>query len=76
MTASRILYERGDYWVVRADSHRTSGYEVYRNEGSHSVRCAVIGYIGDLGLARAIAECDRRAVPTQPEAETQSGERG
>jgi hypothetical protein len=56
--SSEILYENGNYWVRASEK---GGYEVYRVNLTHSVRCAIIGYKGDKGLARAKAECDRRA---------------
>lgn len=56
MTESEILYQQGDYWICRA----SAGYEVYKNSGTHSVRCAVIGYPGDAGLERAKMEVNRR----------------
>lgn len=51
-----VIYEAGDYWVLRVKN----GYEVYRNGITHSVRCAQIGWKGDEGIKRAIAEADRR----------------
>jgi hypothetical protein len=53
---SDIAYERGEYWVLRT----SKGFEVYKNGITHSVRCAIIGFRGDGGLARAVAEIDRR----------------
>ena len=54
---TKILYENGAYWVAKAPI----GYEVYETKLTHSVRCASIGWDGDKGLQRAIAEADRRA---------------
>lgn len=59
MPENRIVYEAGNYWVARAQAGK--GFEVFRNSGTHSVKCATIGYEGQAGLARAIAEADRRA---------------
>ena len=55
---SDIAYERGEYWVLRVGKDK--GYEVYKNGITHSTRCAIIGFPDDVGLARAIAEIDRR----------------
>ena len=52
-----ILYENGNFWVCKAKR----GYEVYETGITHSVRCAIIGYEGPEGLAKARAEADRRA---------------
>lgn len=51
-----IAYENPTHWVLRL----AKGFEVYRNTTTHSVRCARIGYEGNKGLQRAIAEADRR----------------
>lgn len=53
---SDILHENGNHWVIAVPY----GFEVYRNELTHAVRCAQIGYKGQHGLDRAIAECERR----------------
>ena len=53
-----IAYENASHWVL---SLPNGAYEVYRNTTTHSVRCAQIGYKGQAGLMRAIAEADRRA---------------
>lgn len=53
---TKVLYSNGDFWVCKAKH----GYEVYKNGLTHSTRCAIIGYEGDDGLKRAIAEADRR----------------
>lgn len=61
-TEADIAHENGDHWVLRVRSGRAAGtFEVYRAGATHSTRCAIIGYRGDEGLRRAIAECDRRA---------------
>lgn len=57
---SDIAYESGDYWVLRTTSCRFNGYEVYKTGITHSTRCAVIGYAGEIGLNKAIAEVSRR----------------
>lgn len=51
-----IVYEQGVYWVLRV----AKGFEVYRNEATHSKRCAQIGYQGQQGLDKAVAEIARR----------------
>ena len=56
-TETQIAYEKADYWVLKLGF---KGFEVYRNGITHSTRCAVIGYQGEKGLSRAIAEIDRR----------------
>jgi len=57
---SDIAYERGEYWVLRVGKDK--GYKIYKNGITHSTRCAIIGFPGDVGLARAIAEIDRRII--------------
>ena len=52
-----IAYENATHWVLDRGS---KGFEVYRNTSTHSVRCASIGYTGQQGLSRAIAEADQR----------------
>ena len=56
---SDIAYEKGPFWVLNLKS---KGFEVYKTGISYSTRCAIIGYTGDKGLARAIAEIERRLV--------------
>lgn len=53
---SDIKYETYKHFVLAAPY----GYDVYRIETTHAVRCAVIGYQGDVGLERAKAEIARR----------------
>lgn len=52
-----IKHETADFWVLDVGS---KGFEVYRTGITHSTRCAQIGYRGDIGLQKAIAECERR----------------
>jgi hypothetical protein len=54
---SDIAYEKGPFWVLNL---KVKGFEVYRTGITHSTRCAQIGFTGDEGLKRAIAEIDRR----------------
>lgn len=54
---SDIAYEKGQFWVLNLGS---KGFEVYKNGITHSTRCAVIGFLGQNGLDRAILEIDRR----------------
>lgn len=54
---SDIAYEKGPFWVLNL---KAKGFEVYKTGISYSTRCAIIGYTGDKGLARAIAEIERR----------------
>jgi hypothetical protein len=60
MKPTDILYENGDFWVSR-NQQFGKGFEVYRVNGTHSVRVAIIGFEGQPGLERAKAEADRRA---------------
>ncbi len=53
---SDIVYESGEHWVLKIKS----GFEVYKNGVTHSTRCAEIGWKGEKGLNKAIAECKRR----------------
>lgn len=62
MKESDIVYEQGEYWVCQA----RKGFEVYRTGVTHSIRCAVIGYSGQEGFTRAIAEIDRRIGAQKP----------
>ena len=55
-TEKDIAFEKGDYWVLKV----ATGFEVYRTGITHSTRCAQIGFKGEAGLQRAIAEIDRR----------------
>lgn len=56
-----ILYENGQFWVRREQFGKTIGYAIYENDGTSARRVARIGFTADIGLRRAIAECDRRA---------------
>lgn len=56
MTEKDILFERGPYWIARVPK----GFEVYRIDGTHSVRVAHIGWPGRYGLDRAKEEIERR----------------
>ena len=51
-----IVHESGPFWVLKVDH----GFDVYKTGVTHSTKCATIGFKGAEGLARAIAECDRR----------------
>jgi hypothetical protein len=53
---STILYQTKDFYVIRV----ANGFEVYRNGTVAATRCASIGNGPNFGLARAIAECDKR----------------
>jgi hypothetical protein len=52
------LFEIGEYWVAKNDKH--SGYDVFKCGVTHSVRCAIIGYEGDVGFQLAMAEARKR----------------
>lgn len=58
LTEKDIAYESpcGKYWVKKVQK----GFEVFKTGVTHSTRCAVIGYIGDVGLTRAKNEIERR----------------
>ncbi len=56
MKDSGILYESGDYWITAA----AYGFDVYKVCGTHSQRCARIGFTGAAGMQRARAEIERR----------------
>jgi hypothetical protein len=58
MTEVEIVYERPPYWIRRADHFK--GFEVYRNVGTHSVRCASIGWPNQAGLDKAKKEIEKR----------------
>ncbi len=65
MQEKDILYENGKHWVAQAtfgskSTGKSEGFAVFRNNSTHAVRVASIGYSGDDGLARAKAEADRR----------------
>lgn len=51
-----IVSERDGYFVVRF----AKGFEIYKNDITHSTRCAIIGFVGQAGLDRANREIDRR----------------
>lgn len=58
----QVIYQLGDYWITPV----RKGYEVYRQNGTHSVRCARIGYPGKCGLEKAKREIDRRLTGDHP----------
>lgn len=59
MKESDILFETATHWVSAAS--RFDGYTVWRIGATHSVACASIGYAGQVGLDKAIAEAKRRS---------------
>lgn len=52
-----IKHETRNFWVLDVGN---KGFEIYRIGVTHSTRVAQIGYRGEFGLNRAIAECERR----------------
>lgn len=63
MTEARIVYQTARHWVIPV----RTGHEVYRFDGVAGVRVARIGWPGTMkGLARAIAECDKREAAAGP----------
>ena len=61
-----IMYENGSFWVLRCQNPKSKRYyyEVVRNTITHGEVCATIGEgeSPNLGLVRAIAECDKRSL--------------
>ncbi len=57
-----IVHETAHHWIEKQEN----GYAVYRLGITHSTRCAWIGFTGEPGLARAIAEVERRESVTKP----------
>ncbi len=55
----RIAYETARHYAIR--THQ--GYEIYRNGTTAAERCATIGFLGDEGFRRVIAEIQRREAP-------------
>lgn len=62
---TEVLYENDPFWVRAAEfgsgrfKPKSKGFEVYENGVTHSTRRAAIGWEGEKGLTRAIAEADR-----------------
>lgn len=58
-TEQRIVHETRDYFVT---DEGQAGYRVWRNTFVAAERCASIGHgpAPQLGITRAIAECNRR----------------
>lgn len=52
-----IKYELGEHWVYQK---KNGTFEVYKNGLTHSTRVAIIGFKGQEGFDRAVAECKRR----------------
>lgn len=61
-----ILYENSKFWVCSEQfgsgrlRPKSDGFAVYDKGATQSKRVAIIGVAGDIGLAKAIAEADRR----------------
>jgi hypothetical protein len=51
-----VVYELGDYYALKVET----GFEVYKEGITHSVRCARIGWSGNKGKQKAIDEINRR----------------
>ncbi len=56
--SQHIVYESGDYFVVRAP--RGKGFEIYKNDVTASVRVSQVGYEGQRGLDWTKSEIERR----------------
>jgi hypothetical protein len=52
-----IIFETNDHWIFDA---KDKGFEVYKKTITHSIRVAVIGYKGQLGIDKAKQEITRR----------------
>ncbi len=52
----QIIHSSKNHFVIASKY----GFEVYRNGVTHATRCSQIGYKGQQGIDRAIAECVRR----------------
>lgn len=55
-----VVHESKEHWVLDVGAR---GFEVYKTGVTHSVRKALIAWPGEAGLAKAIAECERREAP-------------
>lgn len=53
---SDIIYELTNFWVLRVET----GFEVLKTGVTHSTRVAQIGYTGQVGIDKAITECQQR----------------
>lgn len=56
-----ILYEKAPFWVCA----EKGGFAVYQSGVTHSKCVAQIGYKGEEGFRKAIAEADKRANATK-----------
>lgn len=56
MSLGTEVYEGKTHWVGKV----AKGYVVYKMGTTHSTKVATIGYTGEEGLQKAIAECQRR----------------
>ncbi len=53
-----VLHQTATHWVLKVKT----GYEVYKQDVTHSTRVAQIGWPAtEYGLQRAIAECNKRS---------------
>lgn len=55
----KVLYETNDYFVTAPEGEK-HGFWVWKTGVTHSVRCAEISWCGDVGLEKAVRECDKR----------------
>ena len=51
-----VVFETETHFALKVKS----GFEVFRAETTHAVRCAQIGFVGKAGLNKAIIECKKR----------------
>lgn len=58
---TKLLYQNGNYWVCSENYGRRNGYAVYQEVLTHSRRVAIVDFEGEIGLKKAISECDKRA---------------
>lgn len=56
MNLKDIVFESGNYFVLKAKH----GFEIYKSGTTHSTRCAIIGYEGEIGMDKAIREILKR----------------
>lgn len=59
-----VLWEKQGYYILGV----AKGFEVYAPDGCAAVRCAHIGFKGQAGFERAIAEAERRIAASPSEA--------
>ena len=56
MNLKDIVFELDNYFVLKAKH----GFEIYKSGITHSIRCAIIGYEGQIGIDKSIREIQKR----------------